>query len=235
MATVEDLICLKHSIYKELKACLEPEDKAKTVLQKLEAKCTEHSDIIYSQQTLVFRLKKASKREYLELQNLENAGLFKSMLHSHKVKVEEQREKHRKAFQAEKEAVVHLENVQAEKENLSKQILVAQQEYQRYKGQHLQLNQFITDIFKEANNAENYPELSALTEKIGQENQAKSRCQTENYQAEKKKREISSAIQSLGKACKALTLGINASTLLDTLSSKGDHKHSLNGKWFKTI
>ncbi|KAI8388100.1 uncharacterized protein BYT42DRAFT_558921 [Radiomyces spectabilis] len=117
--------------------------------------------------------------------------------------------------------------MEAEEENLRKQTLAAKQEYQRYKYQHLQLDRFIANIFQEATNVENYPELTALTAKIEQENQAKSRCQPEHHQAERKRRDISSAIQSLEKASKALAFGIDAPTLLDTFSNRDDYRDSV--------
>ncbi|KAI8388101.1 uncharacterized protein BYT42DRAFT_611176 [Radiomyces spectabilis] len=228
MATVEEFITLQHNTYKNLKACLEPEEKARTVLQEFEAKLAGHNETVEILQRGVSRLKKASKREYQQMQNLENDGLFKSMFHSHKVKLEEQRGRYRKAFQAEQDAIIELENMQAEKEKLRTQALAAKEEHQRYKVQHLQLNRFIENVFQEATNVENYPELIALAEKIEQKNQAKSRCHTEHLQAEMKKSDISSAIQSLEKASKVLALGIDAPTFGDMFSSRGDHKISVN-------
>ncbi|KAI8388102.1 uncharacterized protein BYT42DRAFT_558940 [Radiomyces spectabilis] len=226
MATVEELISLQHSIYKELKACLEPEEKARIALQNLETKYAENNEVIQSLQNSLSQLKQASKCEYRQVQNLQS-GILKCMFHSHKVKVEEQKAKHRKAFQAEKEAVVQLEKLQAEKEKLRKKARAAKAEHELYLYQRLQLNRFITNIFREAINVEDYPELTALTEKIKQENQAKSRCHTELVEAEEKKSDISDIIQSLEKANKALTLDIDTPTCGDILSSEGDHGNSV--------
>ncbi|KAI8388098.1 uncharacterized protein BYT42DRAFT_543461 [Radiomyces spectabilis] len=206
MATLEELIILQHSTYKELKTCLEPEKKAGTVYQQLEAKCAEHNEIVCNQQKVTSQLKAAAKREYLQLQS-QNNGVFKFVFSSHNVKLDEQREKYRRAFQAEQDAVVKLEIMQAEKEKIRKQTLAAKEEYQRYKDQHLQLDRFIKDIFQEATDVENYPELTALEKKLEQENQAESR--------------------SLEKAIKALTSAIVPPSPFDGFSNSPTHAITL--------